>query len=56
VRIEYRNRGSHRWHRLKSAHTNGRGYWSARTRYRRGRRYRARWRHYAGPPTRVYAH
>ena len=56
VRVEYRNRGSHRWHRLKSARTNGRGYWSAGTRYRRGRRYRVRWRRYAGPPTRVYAH
>jgi hypothetical protein len=56
VRIDYRNRGSKRWHRLKWDRTDRRGYWSTRTSYRRGRSYRAHWGHYTGPRTRVYAH
>jgi hypothetical protein len=59
VTIEYRNRGSSRWHRLKHDRTDRRGYWSTNTRYRRGRSYRVRWRapgghRYAGARTRVY--
>ena len=56
VRIEYRNRGSRRWHRLKHDRTNHRGYWSTATRYHRGRTYRVRWSRYTGPQTRVYTH
>ena len=59
VTIEYRNRGSSTWRRLKSDGTDSRGYWSTTT-SDRGRTYRVRWtapdgevRH--GPATRAYA-
>ena len=42
VEIQYRNRGG-KWRRLKHAGTGGRGYWSASTRFRRGRKYRVSW-------------
>jgi hypothetical protein len=59
VTIDYRNRGSSRWRRLKGDRTNRRGYWSTTARLVRGRRYRVRWigpggtRH-EGPLTRTY--
>jgi len=43
VKIDYRNRGSSRWHYLKRDHTNRYGVWSTTTSKRRGRRYRVRW-------------
>src|SRR4051794_8857585 len=43
VTIDYRNRGSRRWHVLKRDRTNGRGYWTTTTRLVGGRRYRVRW-------------
>jgi hypothetical protein len=56
--IAYRDRGSHRWRRLKRVRTGRHGYWRARTRYRRGRSYLVRWRdprgkRYSGSRTRV---
>ena len=54
VTIEYRNRHSRKWRRLKSDVTNRRGYWSTTTRQRAGRRYRVRWGRHLGAPTRVY--
>jgi hypothetical protein len=54
VTIEYRNRHSRRWRRLKTDATNRRGYWSTTTRRRAGRRYRVRWGGHLGAPTRVY--
>ena len=52
VVIEYSSGKSFR--RLKTVSTNGRGYFSARTRYRKGRRYRVRWQGDTSPPVRVY--
>jgi hypothetical protein len=54
VRVEFRARRVKRWHLLTSHRTGGRGYWTIRTTYRPGRRYRVRWRGHAGPLTRVY--
>ena len=54
VTIEYRNRHSRKWRRLKSDVTNRRGYWTTTTRRRAGRRYRVRWGRHLGAPTRVY--
>ena len=58
VEIQYRNRRSKKWRRLKGDRTGRRGYWMTSTRYRRGRTYRVRWRadhgtRYAGSRTRV---
>ncbi len=54
VTVEYRNRHSRKWRRLKTDSTNRRGYWATTTRRRSGRRYRVRWGRYLGAPTRVY--
>ena len=59
VSIDYRNRGSKRWHLLKRDRTGRRGAWTTTTRYRRGRSYRVRWvakdgTRYAGARTRVH--
>ncbi len=56
VTIDYRNRGSSKWRRLKHDHTNADGYWSTTTSYRKGRSYRVRWQGFSGPRTRVYSH
>jgi hypothetical protein len=53
VTVEYRNRHSRKWRRLKTDRTNARGYWATATRRRTGRRYRVRWGRYRGAPTRV---
>jgi hypothetical protein len=55
VTIEYRQRGTRTWRRLKRDHTNARGVWTTTTRRRSGRRYRVRWRDHTGPLTRVYS-
>jgi hypothetical protein len=54
VTIEYRNRHSRKWRRLKSDATDRRGYWATATRREKGRRYRVRWGGHLGAPTRVY--
>jgi hypothetical protein len=54
VAIDYRNRGSKTWHYLKSDTTNARGYFTTRSKYRRGRSYRVRWNGFTGPRTRAY--
>jgi hypothetical protein len=59
VTIDYRNRGSGTWRRLKSDRTDSRGYWSTTT-SDRGRSYRVRWtapdgQVRTGPTTRAYA-
>jgi len=59
VVIEYRDRGSSRWRRLKGDRTNTRGYWTKTTRLVRSRRYRIRWTptggaRVTGPATRSY--
>jgi hypothetical protein len=54
VTVEYRNRRSRKWRRLKTDATNRRGYWSTTTRRRAGRRYRVRRGRHLGAPTRVY--
>jgi hypothetical protein len=59
VTIDYRDRGSSTWHRLKLDRTDRRGYWSTATRAVRDRRYRVRWtgpdgRRHEGPLTRSY--
>lgn len=57
ARVQYRNHSHGHWHRLMHRHTDGRGYFTAHTRYRRGRQYRLQWRSgrtmYSGPATRV---
>ena len=58
VSIDIRSRTGRRWHFLTRERTDARGFWSARSRYRAGRRYRVRWtapdgEAYAGPLTRV---
>jgi hypothetical protein len=55
VRIEYRWRRGKRWHLLKHDRTGRRGYWTTRTRYRKGMRYRVRWNGTRGALTRVYS-
>jgi hypothetical protein len=57
VQIQYRNRRSRKWRHLKTDRTGRRGYWSTKTRYRKGRSYRVRWRaphgtRYSGSRTR----
>ena len=52
--VEYRDRHSRKWRRLKTDRTDARGYWATTTRRRSGRRYRVRWARYLGAPTRVY--
>jgi hypothetical protein len=59
VAIEYRDRGSGRWRRLKHDRTNSGGYWTTTTRLVRDRRYRVRWSGAngaapVGPTTRTY--
>jgi hypothetical protein len=59
VLVERRDDGGS-WWALTEVRTDVRGYWSARTRYRSGRSYRAVWtgpdgRRFFGPRTRVYA-
>jgi hypothetical protein len=59
VTIDYRNRGSGTWRRLKSDRTDSLGYWSTTT-SDRGRSYRVRWtapdgQIRTGPTTRAYA-
>jgi hypothetical protein len=59
VSIDYRPRGSSRWHFLKRERTSGSGYWSTATRLVSDRRYRVRWiagdgARYEGPLTRSH--
>jgi hypothetical protein len=59
VVIEYRDRGSSHWRRLKRDRTSSRGYWTTTTRLARSRRYRVRWtppggEAVTGPSTRSY--
>jgi len=59
VTIEYRNRGSSRWRRLKAKRTNSLGGWETTTSKRSGREYRVVWtapdgRRLEGPRTRVH--
>ena len=46
--------GSGSWKDLADVETNGRGYWTKRTKYRSGRIYRVKWTTFTGPRTRVY--
>jgi hypothetical protein len=46
-------------HKLRTVRTNARGYFRARTRYRKGRRFRLQWtapggKVFRGPPIRIY--
>src|SRR3954470_1069305 len=50
VVVEYRDRGSSRWRRLKRDRANTRGYWTTTTRLVRSRRYRIRWTPTGGAP------
>jgi len=48
-----------KFHKLRTVHTNSRGYFRARTRYRSGRRFRLQWTApdgtvFRGPPIRIY--
>ena len=57
--IDYRDRGSSRWHFLKHDATNARGVWTTTTTHRSNRRYRVRWTapdgtRYTGPLTRAH--
>jgi hypothetical protein len=59
VELQYANRGSSRFRKLKSKRTNSRGYFSTTSAYRSGRRYRVVWRApdgatHTGPPIRSY--
>ena len=46
--------GSRSFRRLKTVRTDGRGYFTTRTTYRSGRRYRLRWQGETSPAVRVY--
>ena len=50
----YQDLGSRTFRRLKTVRTNSRGYFTLRTSYRKGRRYRLEWQGAASPPVRVY--
>jgi hypothetical protein len=52
--VLYQDRGSRTFRRLKTVRTNSRGYFSLRTSYRKGRRYRLQWQDATSPPVRVY--
>ena len=52
VRIEQKRGGT--WRQIKSRRTDSRGYFTFRTRYRKGRRYQLRWNGEAGYPVRIY--
>jgi len=58
VTLQYKNaKGS--WRKLRTLTTNGRGYFSVKTSYRKGRAYRVKWTAadgtaYTGPKTRTY--
>jgi hypothetical protein len=52
--VLYQDSGSRTFRRLKTVRTNSRGYFSLRTAYRQGRRYRLRWQGSDSPPVRVY--
>src|SRR4051794_33175466 len=59
VALQYRAKGSSKWHALRMRTTNPRGYFTASTRFRKGRAYRVLWTSpqgvtYSGPTTRVY--
>ncbi|HEU4974848.1 MAG TPA: hypothetical protein VFT50_07125 [Baekduia sp.] len=59
VTIEFKARGSRRWHVLKRKRTNAYGAWRSSTSRIKGRRYRVRWKApsghwYRGPATRVH--
>ena len=54
AKLLYQDRGSRTFRRLKTVTTNRRGYFSVRTTYRKGRRYRVEWQGAASPPVRVY--
>ncbi len=53
VIVQYRDKRA--WKNLGSAATNGRGVWTRRTKFRRGRTYRVRWQTFTGPATHVYS-
>jgi hypothetical protein len=53
VEILSQDKGSRRFRRLKTVRTDRRGYFTTRTRYRSGRRYRLRWQDQLGAPVRV---
>lgn len=48
------DRGSKRFRTLRRVRTDSRGYFTLRTRYKKGRRYRLRWEGQQGYPVRVY--
>jgi hypothetical protein len=52
--VLYGDRGSKRFRTLRRVRTDRRGYFTIRTRYRKGRRYRLRWEGQQGYPVRVY--
>jgi hypothetical protein len=52
--VLYGDRGSRRFRRLRRVRTDARGYFTLRTRYRPGRRYRLQWGRDQGYPVRVY--
>ncbi|MEA2123658.1 MAG: hypothetical protein QOI80_440 [Solirubrobacteraceae bacterium] len=52
VTVEYRDHGA--WKGLANLATNGRGVWTKRTAYRKGRTYRVRWQTFTGPATHTY--
>lgn len=54
AQLWYQNPGSRTFRKLKTVRTNRRGYFTARTSYVRGRRYRLRWQGDDSPPVRVY--
>ena len=52
--VLYGDRGSKTFRRLKSVRTDARGYFTLRTRFKKGRRYRLKWGEEQGYPVRVY--
>ena len=54
VDVQVKSNGSRSYRRLKTVRTNSRGYFTLRTAYRRGARYRLRWQGDDSPPVRVY--
>ena len=52
--VLYGDRGSRTFEHLETVRTDSRGYFTLRTRYKKGRRYRIRWGSEQGYPVRVY--
>jgi hypothetical protein len=52
--VQYRNRGAKSYRKLRTVRTNSRGYFTLRTPYRKGRRYRIQWQDRTGAPGQAY--